>query len=213
MQSLSLFSSWLGVVSARLPMARTAADGISPKLQTCLGDSMSYNAVSFVTTGLLAFLLTISASFAQSYPCDQSMITGMWVLPALGSGNAMCKINIGTSGAFSSSCLIYTGGATYTIQAQPTGTLTIDKTCHVTGEISYVWNVSGSCGPGNYTYTYTEKLSPQLWRSLDGSRLSGYMTDVVSYTESSSKCGNHGGTFQPSYSSELTLIPQPPSPH
>jgi hypothetical protein len=50
----------------------------------------------------------------------------------------------------------------------PTGTLTIDRACHVTGTINYVVTER----PSSYS-SYSAQISVSLWRSIDGSKLSG----------------------------------------
>jgi hypothetical protein len=51
----------------------------------------------------------------------------------------------------------------------PSGTLTIDRSCHVTGTINYTFCQSAPCSSG-----YSLQTLPSLWRSGDGSRLSGF---------------------------------------
>lgn len=172
---------------------------------------LSYSALA------LAALLTTSAAFAQSYPCSQSMIMGNWVTANLGAGGAICHLKIGTNGALTPSDCLLSFGNQYIVL--PKGTLTIDGTCHVTGTVSFTWTstYSNACydpitgNPITYTLTYAEALSPQLWRSLDGSRLSGYTNETETVSTTNKTC-YAGGVNQVRTPLELILIPQPPPP-
>ena len=159
----------------------------------------------------------VAPAAAQSYPCDESMILGKWVMVLgaetsnlVGPGMGVsCQVTIGTNGALTtSSCANL--GPSMTITAPPKGTLTIDSTCYVHGTVSYRWTNNGVCPFGTVIFTYNEAMSPQLWRSLDGSRLSGYASDNVSYASSNSKCGSSGTTKYNSLRADFILIPQPP---
>jgi hypothetical protein len=108
---------------------------------------------------------------AKSPACTQSMIVGTWqavftsVAPLTFRVFA-CPIGIDATGTLSpGSCVTPDTAMTVT---PPTGTLTIDRTCHVTGTISYVVTER----PSSYS-SYTAQLSVSLWRSIDGSKLSG----------------------------------------
>jgi hypothetical protein len=121
-------------------------------------------------------------------PCSQSMIVGTWqaVFSQFGAialhenlGFA-CPIVIATNGTLTpGSCLV---SAHQSLIKPPTGTLTIDRACHVVGSIAYTFeNATG--------VTLPVQLSVSLWRSADGSRLTGNVT--VSPTCGSSPCVNN----------------------
>ena len=104
-------------------------------------------------------------------PCAQSMIVGTWeavftsVAPLTFRVFA-CPIGIGATGTLAAgNCTTPDTAMTVT---PPTGTLTIDRACHVTGTISYVVTER----PSSYS-SYTAQISVSLWRSIDGSKLSG----------------------------------------
>jgi hypothetical protein len=148
-------------------------------------------------------LLVASTSFAQSFPCTQSMIAGNWVFaaskPASGVGlqSFACAIAIAPDGTTSTSGRCMVQSSQLSLVTSPSGKLSIDSSCHVTGTIS--WK---QCSPTNCTAS-TESLTfaVQLWRSLDGSRLSGFAS--VSITAVSD-------IYVLPF--ELTYIPQPPPP-
>jgi hypothetical protein len=58
-------------------------------------------------------------------------------------------------------------GSEITVSPAPSGTLMIDKACHVVGSITF-----GYCNPGR-SCVNTWQMSVSLWRSVDGSRLTG----------------------------------------
>jgi hypothetical protein len=148
-------------------------------------------------------LLLGSTNFAQSFPCSQSMIAGKWVFaashPAFGVGlqSFACPIAIAPDGKTSTSGRCTVQSSQLSLVTSPSGKLSIDSSCHVTGTIS--WK---QCFPPNCTAS-TESLTfvVQLWRSLDGSRLSGFAS--VSIT-------NVSDIYVLPF--ELTYIPQPPPP-
>jgi hypothetical protein len=131
--------------------------------------------------------LGLSAAFAQAPPklpaCSQSMIVGTWqALFVPGPSNPLapgfpiypifaCPVSISTDGSLG------TGDCTlndyFMLTQQPSGQLTIDRTCHVVGSITYsICNqINGACSAQN---DYVIQTSVSLWRSRDGSRLSGF---------------------------------------
>jgi hypothetical protein len=138
-------------------------------------------------------VLGLSASHAQTPtnpgprlpPCSQSMIVGTWqALFVPGPSNPLapgfpiypifaCPVSISTDGSLG------TGDCTlndnFTLTQQPSGKLTIDRTCHVVGSITYsICNqINGACSAQN---DYVIQTSVSLWRSRDGSRLSGFQS-------------------------------------
>lgn len=128
--------------------------------------------------GIIASLLA-STSFAQSSPCSQPMLIGKWLFspPGLGTEGFACPISIGATGTISSSgsCTLSPGWSTV---QPPSGILSISSTCHVTGSISYSYcSTSPHTTCSASTINVTEAV--KLWRSLDGSRLTGY--SILSY--------------------------------
>jgi hypothetical protein len=124
----------------------------------------------FRTAGRIAWvaalLAPVNMAAAQQVPpllptCQQSMITGNWEIVCLNcSVNLVCPITIAFNGAVSSAQCENSD-----LTTPPSGALTMDTLCHVTGSISYV---VGS------DETYSVSLS--MWLSADGSRISGYGT-------------------------------------
>lgn len=113
-------------------------------------------------------------------PCQQSSIQGNWGLmlmdPSLGP--SACAITIAANGAVGTISCSNNGGEDYTFDTLPSGTLTVQSSCSVTGNISFAQGPSHSVG--------TYNLSPlALWLSADGSRLSGFSTGTVTYSNSS----------------------------
>ena len=103
--------------------------------------------------------------------CTQSMIVGTWqavftsVAPLTFRVFA-CPIDIAANGTFDpGNCTTPDTAMTVT---PPTETWTIDRRCHVTGTINYVVAER----PSSYS-SYSAQLSVSLWRSIDGSKLSG----------------------------------------
>jgi hypothetical protein len=120
--------------------------------------------------------------------CSQSMIVGTWqavfsqfAVNALQSNLGFaCPLTIAANGALTSgNCLV---SASQAIMNPPSGTLTIDRACHVIGAISYA--IKDAMG-----VTLPVQLSVSAWRSADGSRLSGNAT--VNLTCGSSPCLNN----------------------
>jgi hypothetical protein len=104
--------------------------------------------------------------------CSQAMIARTWqaaftsVAP-LNFRVFACPISIAADGSASpGNCTTPDAGMTVT---PPSGTLAIDAACHVTGTISYAVVEKGS----SYS-SYSAQISVSLWRSADGSRLSGF---------------------------------------
>jgi hypothetical protein len=138
--------------------------------------------------GLCASLLT-SASFGQSYPCSQSMITGNWVFVMAFPVQVACPISIASNGVVSDSgsCI-----SQIPVVTLPTGNLQIDINCKVTGVVSLTY---GSSNINKNTGSLT------LWRSLDGSRLSGISLETITYS---------GGSSSSASPIEIIFVPQPP---
>jgi len=135
-------------------------------------------ALNRAVASVASFAFGLSAAFAQQSAqtansgvqlptCSQSMITGIWqanfYLAQVNHGFS-CPIGVSSDGKLSfGNC---TTAKNMTITQAPSGTLKIDQTCHVVGSITYDFS-DDQWGGG----TAQESLS--LWRSLDGSRLSG----------------------------------------
>ncbi len=136
--------------------------------------------VSSVGLGLL-----MSVAFAQQQSpterpgvrlpaCSSSMIIGTWQA-AFGYGTPIygtaqnngfsCPLNIAADGTVTSGTCIL--GSGMTVSPAPSGVLTIDNKCHVAGSLTFGYcNPGRSCVPGWH-------MSVSLWRSVDGSRLTG----------------------------------------
>jgi hypothetical protein len=137
--------------------------------------------ISSVGLGLL-----MSAAFAQQQQaqtdrpgvklpaCSSSMIIGTWQA-AFGYGTPIygtaqnngfsCPLNIAADGTVTSGACIL--GSGMTVSPAPSGVLTIDNKCHVAGSLTFGYcNPGRSCVPGWH-------MSVSLWRSVDGSRLTG----------------------------------------
>jgi hypothetical protein len=136
--------------------------------------------VSSVGLGLL-----MSVAFAQQQAptdrpgvklpaCSSSMIIGTWQA-AFGYGTPIygtaqnngfsCPLNIAADGTVTSGACVL--GSGMTVSPAPSGVLTIDNKCHVAGSLTFGYcNPGRSCVPGWH-------MSVSLWRSVDGSRLTG----------------------------------------
>jgi hypothetical protein len=106
--------------------------------------------------------------------CTPSMIVGTWQgafaygTPFYGTAQNngfSCPLNIAADGTVTSGACIV--GSEITVSPAPSGILMIDKACHVVGSITF-----GYCNPGR-SCVNTWQMSVSLWRSVDGSRLTG----------------------------------------
>jgi hypothetical protein len=106
--------------------------------------------------------------------CTPSMIVGTWQA-AFGYGTPLygtaqnngfsCALNIAGNGTVTSGpCIL---GSGMTVSPAPSGALAIDRACHVVGSITF-----GYCNPGRSCIN-SWQMSVSLWRSFDGSRLTG----------------------------------------
>jgi hypothetical protein len=134
-------------------------------------------------------VLGAAAAFAQPAPklpaCSQSMIVGTWqALFAPGVSNPIapgfpiypnfaCPVSISANGSLT------TGNCTlndnFMLTQQPSGSLTIDRTCHAVGPIDYTVCMQNN-GPCSMQSDYVVHTTVSLWRSSDGSRLSGFQS-------------------------------------
>jgi hypothetical protein len=109
-------------------------------------------------------------SGARPPNCTQSMIenTTWHVLFQPGSLAVACSITIAADGTITpTNCT--QANAIVGFIALPSGKLTIDHACHVTGSIAYTICISNSdCGRN-------VQFSISAWRSADGSRLTGFV--------------------------------------
>jgi len=135
-------------------------------------------------SSLLVNLFASDASAQSHAPavdlpaCSQPMIAGSWQAlfdnPYLGF-TLVCSLSVSATGIISNgSCDIGSfahGG--WTLTQPPSGTLTINRLCKVIGAISYTVCSPSPCGnPGTSMTVQNQAL---LWRSRDGSRLSGFV--------------------------------------
>jgi hypothetical protein len=106
--------------------------------------------------------------------CTASMIVGTWQA-AFGYGSPLygtaqnngfyCPLNIAANGTVTSgNCVL---GSGMTVSPVPSGVLTIDNKCHVVGSLTF-----GYCNPPR-SCVNSWQMAVSLWRSADGSRLSG----------------------------------------
>jgi hypothetical protein len=141
--------------------------------------------------------------------CSQSMIVGTWqALFAPGVSNPLapgfpiypnftCSLNIAPSGSLTASNR--TLNDSFMLTEQASGELMIDRVCHVIGSITYsICNRNnGACAAQN---DYLIQTSVSLWRSRDGSRLTGFQSWSCSI-------GGRGcGRTPPAYVLPLELI-------
>jgi hypothetical protein len=133
-----------------------------------------------VVSGLL-----VSTAFAQQPAsianqgtklpaCSPSMIVGTWQA-VFGYGTPLhgtaqnngfsCPLDVAANGTITSGACILGSGVT--VSPSPSGMLTIDTACHVVGSIRF-----GYCNPGRSCVNEWQ-MTVSLWRSADGSRLSG----------------------------------------
>ena len=137
-------------------------------------------AVSSLLLGLLPWDASAqSPAPAVELPaCSEPMIAGTWQAlfenPYLGFTLA-CSLSVSATGAISDgACDIgsFTHGG-WTLAQPPWGTLTINRACKVIGAISYTVCSPSPCG--NPATSMTIQNQALLWRSRDGSRLSGFV--------------------------------------
>jgi hypothetical protein len=132
-----------------------------------------------------SILLAVSTAFAAETrlpACSQSMIVGTW--QAYFSSFA-CPVNIAANGSITAGTC--ETGSQIAVPHPPAGYLTINRSCRVTGSITYSVCYSncanGVCTPDCVNLQASMQLTPSLWRSGDGTRLSGtalYACTVVS---------------------------------
>jgi hypothetical protein len=121
----------------------------------------------FIIAIWMLFVVPASAQLLGfPLPCSQAMIVGTWqgVFGGPYGGNTFaCAVHVTTTGSVAvGACAIPEGEMINSFS----GILTIDRTCHVTGNISFV--LIDSLGQAVW------QQSVSLWRSSDGSRLTGY---------------------------------------
>jgi hypothetical protein len=106
--------------------------------------------------------------------CTTAMIVGTWQAafgygtPVYGTGQNngfSCPLHVAANGTVTSGTFILGSGVT--VSPVPAGTLTIDNKCHVAGVLTF-----GYCNPGRSCINAWQ-MSVSLWRSADGSRLTG----------------------------------------
>jgi hypothetical protein len=117
-------------------------------------------------------------------PCSQSMIAGTWqalfspgVSNPIAPGfpiypNFACAVSISKDGLLAGNCTL---ADNFKLTQQPSGTLTVDRACRVIGTIAYhvCDPINGACSTQS---DYAVRTSVSLWRSRDGSRLSGFQS-------------------------------------
>jgi hypothetical protein len=133
----------------------------------------------------LLFSLSASDASAQSPvpaevppTCSQPMIAGSWQAlfpnPHLGF-TLVCSLTVSTTGTIGDgACDIgsFTHGS-WILTQPPLGTLTINGACRVIGAISYTVCSQPPCSSPRASITVQNQAL--LWRSRDGSRISGFM--------------------------------------
>jgi hypothetical protein len=105
--------------------------------------------------------------------CSQSMIVGpKWQAVFDGGASTYgisfsCPISISSNGALTpGNCTMSNALGNVTVTQAPSGTLIIDRACHVTGSITYTTTFQNNIN----SYQMLVSLS----RSIDGSRLAGF---------------------------------------
>ncbi len=170
-----------------LPMQNSFTYARMTSTGSILGETLVSLNRAVASIALMA--LAATAALAQPAPklpaCSQSMIVGTWqVLFAPGVSNPIapgfpiypnfaCPVSISTNGSLTTgNCIL---NDNFMLTQQPSGSLTIDRTCHVVGSIAYMVCIqnNGSCSPQS---DYVVQTSVSLWRSSDGSRLSGFQS-------------------------------------
>ena len=106
--------------------------------------------------------------------CQQSMLQGNWeifISNRVGASVFVCPITIAATGSFASpsSCV-----DDYAYSNRPSGNLTIDSLCHVTGSLSF--SLAGGSG---FSFVYN---AISLWISADESRVSGYGSGTETFS-------------------------------
>ena len=107
------------------------------------------------------------------------MIVGTWHV--LFAGTFYCPLNVSLNGSITPGNCSAPASPTATIQRPPTGVLSIDSSCHITGTMSYTYFDPVLFSPQPVTWN----LTLILFRSTDGSRLSGsalYSTKSIQTT-------------------------------
>jgi hypothetical protein len=136
--------------------------------------------VSLVGMGLLASVALAQQAAPSDSPgvrlptCSPSMIVGTWQAafaygtPIYGTAQNngfSCPLNVAPNGTVTSGpCIL---GSAMSVSPVPSGVLTIDNKCHVAGSLTF-----GYCNPGR-SCVGGWQMSVSLWRSADGSRLTG----------------------------------------
>jgi hypothetical protein len=146
--------------------------------------------LSRAVVSIALIFLGLSAAFAQQTgqtvnagvklpACSQSMIVGTTWHVHFTFGFS-CPLNIAGNGTVTAgTCLIPPSPSAFTVP-QLTGMLTIDRSCHVTGSVNYTYlDPNNGWGPPPASF----QLTMTLWRSSDGSRLSG--SALLSYPATS----------------------------
>jgi len=129
--------------------------------------------------------------------CTPDMAVGwyLWVTPPSlsyedygihGNNSIVCYLYIALNGAVHSTACV--PSPNYTVDTVPSGNLTIDENCRVTGTLTYRIRSS---------MLYTFNVNEVLFRSGDGSRLTGYAHALVN------------GLDQAFISNELVLVRPP----
>ena len=133
---------------------------------------------AFLVSGVLASPASAQqqagGAGARLPACNTTMIVGTWQA-AFGYGAPIygtaqnngfsCPLTISNEGKVTSGpCTL---GSGVTVAPMPAGVLTIDRACHVVGSITF-----GYCNPGR-SCVNSWQMTVSLWRSGDGSRLTG----------------------------------------
>jgi hypothetical protein len=146
---------------------------------------MSFRAIASIASIFLGLLVTAASAQQPALStgvrlpaCSQSMIVGTtWHVFMFGiyynttPSGFSCPLSIAANGTVTSgTCLSPPSSSTsFTLSQPPTGMLTIDRSCHVTGTVNFSFLDPNSFG----LLPVSMQLKMTLWRSADGSRLSG----------------------------------------
>jgi hypothetical protein len=140
-----------------------------PRIETGAREmTMTWGRAAITATTYLLSIATALSAGVKLPTCSQSMLEGTWQVYF--TFGFVCPVAIASHGSVSSGTCSIPPSTTFSLPQPPSGLLTIDRSCHVTGTISYSYlDPDNGWGPPAVSL----QLIMTLWRSADGSRLSG----------------------------------------
>jgi hypothetical protein len=131
---------------------------------------MSLSRAIVTVASILCAVSTAFAAETRLPVCSQLMIVGTWQA-YFSYGGLACPITIAANGSITAgTCKTV---STIALPHPPAGSLTIDRSCHVTGSITYSVCYPRGDTPDCVNEQQSYQVTPSLWRSGDGTRLSG----------------------------------------